>query len=193
MGGLGGLVEAESTNAALSWALVAVLCVAMVVDLATSQWLWAGLTGAILAVAVAPSVITGDRSAVVSWEALALSTLPVAARAVGRFADPLTYVSVATLALLVAVQLVTFSETEMPPWFAVAFVVLTTMAVAAVWAVVQFHADAVLGTEFVSERRELMWDLLGATAAGLGAGLVFEFYFRRRPTDGLAALERETG
>lgn len=168
-------------NAGLSWLLVAVLAVVAITDLLTGEWLWAGFSAVLVALALVPAVATDDPMVFVTWEALLLATLPVAAQLVDGFADPMTYVSVATMALLVAVQLSAFSETRMPPWFAVAFVVMTTMTVAAVWAIVQFHADALLGTSFIPGRRELMWDLVGATAAGLGAGLVFEGYFRRGP------------
>jgi len=179
MGSSQSLVEDRSRNAVASWALVAVLSAVAVLDLLRGDLLWAVFTAVVVAVAVVPAAVTRDRSVVVSWEALALATLPLVARFGGRFVEPLTYVSVATLALLVALEIVAFTEAEMPPWFAVAFVVMTTMTVAALWAVVQYHADAVLGTDFLSSRTALMWDLLGASAVGIAAGVVFEFYFMR--------------
>ena len=173
------LVEDRSRNALVSWALVAAVSVVAVLDLLRGDLLWAGFAVVVVAVAALPAVVTRDRSVVVSWEALALATLPLVARFGDRFVEPLTYVSVATLALLVALEIVAFTEAEMPPWFAVVFVVMTTMTVAALWAVVQYHADALLGTDFLSSRTALMWDLLGATAVGIAAGIVFEFYFLR--------------
>lgn len=68
----------------------------------------------------------------------------------------------------------------MPPWFAVSFVVMTTMTAAATWGLAQFYADALLGTSFLGGNDDLMWDLVGATAVGVGAGAVFELYFRRQ-------------
>lgn len=180
MGRLRSLAGERSLNAVLSWGLVGILALVAAADVVTGRWLWAGFSVTVIAVALVPAVVTGERAEIVNWEALLLATLPLAAQLVDRFADPMTYVSVATLALLVAVQLVRFSETEMPPWFAVTFVVMATMTVAAVWAIVQYHADTFLGTSFVPGREELMWDLVGATAGGLVAGVIFELYFERR-------------
>ncbi|PSP74829.1 hypothetical protein BRC70_01940 [Halobacteriales archaeon QH_6_68_27] len=190
MAKLRSLIEERTRNAALSWVLIAVLLVVAVTDALVGQWLWVGFSGAVIAVALVPAVAARDPTVVVSWEALLLATVPIAAQVVGGFVDPLTYVSVATLSLLIAVQLVTFSETRMPPWFAVAYVIMTTMAVAAVWAIVQYYADQFLGTSFVPGRKELMWDLVGATAAGLATGLVFEFYFKRRPAKATGSVKR---
>jgi hypothetical protein len=70
--------------------------------------------------------------------------------------------------------------------FAVLFVVVTTMATAGVWAVVQWLSDVYLGTGFIltgeSEsvvERALMLNFVAATVAGVLAGVVFELYFRR--------------
>jgi len=185
----GTLIESQATNALLSWALVTTLALVAVVDAVTGHWLWVGFSVTLVVVALVPAVLSRNPSVMVSCEALLLATAPIVARAVGGFADPITYVSAATLAIVVAVQLVTFSDTRMPPWFAVAYVVMTTMTVAAMWAVVQYYADVFLGTSFIPGRKELMWDLVGATVAGLAAGLVFEFYFRRQPAT-LAASVR---
>ncbi|WP_123539129.1 hypothetical protein [Halosimplex salinum] len=188
------LVEDRSRNAVVSWSLVAVLSVVVVLDVLRGDLLWAVFTAVVVAVAALPAVVTRDRSVVVSWEALALATVPLVARLAGRSVELLTYVSVATLALLVALEIVAFTDAEMPPWFAVTFVVMTTMTVAALWAVVQYHADALLGTELLSSRTALMWDLLGATGVGIAAGVVFEFYFLRTtvPRDGRVTSGGET-
>jgi predicted tellurium resistance membrane protein TerC len=130
-------VEDRPVNAILSWVLVGSLALGAVADGLAGDWLWTGFALTIVAVATVPPVVTGDPSVIVSWEALLLTTLPLAAQFVDGFVDPLTYVSVATLALLVAVELVTFSETRMAPWFAVPVVVMTTMTVAGIWGVVQ--------------------------------------------------------
>lgn len=99
-----------------------------------------------------------------------------------------TYLSVAALALIVAVELHTFTSVRMTPTFAVVFVAITTMAVAGVWAVVRWSLDVTLGTTFLFEpgltaatvEREVMREFVASTVAGLGAGVVFELYVRRR-------------
>lgn len=175
-----GLIERRPANAAVSWFFLAVLLVVGAVNLWRGDLLWAGLTAAIALVALVPPALARDASVIASWEALSLAALPVAVHVAGVFREPVTYVAVATLALLVVVQITEFSRAEAPGWFAVSFVVMTTMSVAAVWGVVQFYADRLLGTALLAGREDLMWDLVGATVVGLGAGLLFELYFRRQ-------------
>jgi len=172
-------IEDAPTNAVASWLLVAALAALAVVDLLAGDWLWTGFALAAVAVALVPAAVTRDLSVIVSWEVLTLATLPVAAQFVGVVSDPLTYVAVAALALLVAVELDSFSTAEMPPWFAVTFVVMTTMTIAVGWSIAQYYADVLLGTTFIPGRRELMWDLVGATGGGVAAGVVFQWYLRR--------------
>lgn len=180
----GELIERDERNAAISWSLVAILVAIAVVNAVDGDPLWAGFAFAIVVVAVVPAVVTRDRSAIVSWEALLVTAVAVAGHVFDAVAEPTTYVAVAALALLLAVEIVSFSSAEMPSWFAIAFVVMGTMTIAAVWGIVRFYADAYLGTSLLSGREDLMWDLVAATAVGVASGLVFELYFRERAADG---------
>ena len=81
-----------------------------------------------------------------------------------------------------------FTSVEMSFGFAVVFVVVTTLAAAGVWAVVRWGSDLYLGTELLLDpeltrpeiEERLMWEFVGATVAGLVAGVLFEEYIRRR-------------
>lgn len=141
------------------------------------RFLWAGFALAIIAIALVPAVVTRNWSAIITWEAFFLAAIPILAQLGGVFVEPLTCLSVATLALQIAVHLVSFSEVRMPPWFAVAFVITTAMTVAAGWAVVQYYTGAILGTSYIPSRAELMWDFVGSIAGGLLAGFVFVAVF----------------
>ena len=98
------------------------------------------------------------------------------------------YVAVAAFALIVVVELHVFTPVKLTSGFAVLTVVVLTLAAAGVWAVVQWLSDVYLGTAFVvkpgltPEEMDalVMWDFVAATAAGVLAGVVFEWYFRRR-------------
>lgn len=182
MSNIGGLIASRSRSAAVSWLLLAVLFGVAVVNLVDGDLLWAGLATAVLVVALVPTALTGDPEVVVAWEALAVSTVPIVAHVAGIFAEPVTYVAVAGIAIVVAVEIATFSSAEMPAWFAVLFVVMTTMTVAAGWSVVQFASDYYLGTSLLASRQDLMWNLVGATAVGVAAGIVFQLYFEERTT-----------
>ncbi len=98
-----------------------------------------------------------------------------------------TYLAVAAIALIVAVELDVFTPVRMNHSFAVFFVVIATMAAAGVWAVVQWLSDLYLGTRLLLNGRPehvveagLMWDFVAATVAGIGAGVVFAYYVRRQ-------------
>jgi hypothetical protein len=125
------------------------------------------------------------------WEVLALAALPVLGRSLATVrvtSDVATYLSVAALALIVAVELHTFTDVSMSPSFAVVFVAIATTATAGVWAVVRWAADLALGTTLLLDptlteaavERGLMLEFVASTVAGVLAGVVFEFYVRRR-------------
>jgi hypothetical protein len=103
------------------------------------------------------------------------------------------YLSVAAVALVIAVELDVFTPVRMTTWFAVFFVGIATMAAAGGWAVIQWLSDVYLGTTLVyptpppvpeavdqAALEALMWDFVAATIAGLLAGVVFAIYFRER-------------
>ncbi|MFB6129966.1 MAG: hypothetical protein ABEJ28_03990 [Salinigranum sp.] len=207
--GLGGVIEDRRVNAALGWLLVALVTVSAVTAFLRGDLIWAGFTFAVVVLAVVPAAAYRRLQAMLPWEVLFLASLPVVGRTVvaGLTVDGITlsgrittYVAVAAVALIVAVELDVFSPVRMNYSFAVLFVVVTTMAAAGVWAIVKWLSDVYLGTAFMLDGRPervveaaLMWDFVAATLAGVGAGVVFELYFRRRAhgTDRLPEDVRE--
>ncbi|SFR60927.1 hypothetical protein [Halogeometricum limi] len=194
--GLHSAVESRRLNTALGWLLVLFLVATAVGQFVDGELQWAGFTLAVVAVAVVPAVARRDPTSMLPWEVLFLASLPLIGRALvagetvggmtftGRVT---TFLAVAAVALLVAVELDVFTAVRMNHSFAVAFVVVTTMAAAGVWAVVRWLSDILLGTSFLFDGRPeavieeaLMWDFVAATVAGLFAGVLFEYYFRRR-------------
>ncbi|MDY6764133.1 MAG: hypothetical protein SV377_00335, partial [Halobacteria archaeon] len=89
------------------------------------------------------------------------------------------YLSVAAVALIIAVELHMFTHVRMNDGFAVLFVVVGTMATSGIWAVVRWLSDLYLGTTFLEDHDIVMWSFVAATAAGILGGIVFTFYFRR--------------
>jgi len=188
------LVRDERANAALSW-LVAAVVAAVAVGSAASDVAWAAFSVGVLVVVAVPPVAFRRPAAMLPWEVVAVVAAPCVWRAVATTpltADLAAYLSVAALALLVAVELDVFTPVAMTNWFAGVFVVVTTMAAAGVWAVVQSASDVLLGTRFVlpaapplTEAQEaaavdaLMLDFAAATAVGVLAGAVFVYYVRR--------------
>ena len=174
----------------LSWLLVAVLAVAFVESVFDADWLWTVFVVATGAIVVVPPTAFRDWRMMLPWELLLLALLPVLVRAAvgGQLGTFAYYLSIAGLALIVTAELHMFTELRMTHWFAVVFVVMTTMASVAAWAVVRWNADRFLGTTFLSEpgmtqdaaNAALMVEFLWVTLAGFAAGIIFDVYYRRR-------------
>lgn len=170
------------TNAVLSWLLMAVLAGVLVESVLDVDLLWIAFVVATAVIALVPPVAYREWRVMLPWELLAFALMPILVRAffggeLGVFAY---YLSVAALALLVTVELHTFTELEMTHWFAVLFVTMTTMASVAAWTVVRWWSDALLGTAFLTDNEALMTEWLYVALAGIAAGVIFDAYFRRR-------------
>ncbi|QRV15182.1 hypothetical protein JMJ58_20130 [Haloterrigena salifodinae] len=170
------------TNAAIAWALVVAILVVGISELVTGGFLWATFAAVLVALAVLPSIAYRSAVVMVPWEVLLMAALPVLGMAVG--AERLTghfasYLSVAAIALVLAVELQSFTTVRMTSGFAVVFVVVTTMAAAGLWALLRWSAAQTLGIPFTADHDAVMWEFVYSALAGLGAGVVFELYFRR--------------
>lgn len=181
-GTLDRIVEDERVNAGLGWALIVFLALVAVASFLLGNLLWAGFAAFVAALAVVPAVAHRDWSVMLPWEVLVLAAFPILGRAVSTTVATsrvATYLSVAALALVVAVELHAFTTVRMTAWFAVLFVVVATIATVGAWSVVQWLSDIYLGTSFIYSEHRLMWDFVGATVVGGIAGVLFEWYFRR--------------
>lgn len=186
-----GLLGDERINATLGWVLVVAILLVAVASFLEGDIIWAGFATAVALLAVIPSLVFLSPRTMLPWEVLLLAGLPILGRAVATFrvsSQIATYLSVAALALIVVVELNAFTSVRMTPTFAVVFVAITTMATAGVWAVVRWGLDVLFGTAFLFEaglteaevERGVMLEFVASTVAGLLAGVVFEFYVRRR-------------
>lgn len=194
-------VTQAQTNAIIAWVLVIFVLLVAVGNLLAGELLWAGFASVVAIIALIPAGARRTARAMLPWEVLLLAIIPLLGRTVVTVpilgwqftALPQTgalaqYFSVAALALLVAVELHTFTDASMNAQFAVGFVVIATMAAAGVWAIARWIPDVLFGTEFIltagrSEaaiEHELMLEFVYSTLAGLLAGIVFQAYFRRR-------------
>ena len=202
------MLQDARLNATLSWLLVVFLLAIGGANLATGNLLWAGFASALAVLAVIPPARFRSPRAMLPWEVLALAALPLLARVIAELAafrgDVASYLSVAALALVVAVELHLLTTVQMTYRFAVAFVVIATMGTAGAWAVVRYAFDVLIGTTFIlpavrteaamalAERR-LMVEFVASSLAGVAAGVVFELYFRRRTRANVEELVPEEG
>jgi hypothetical protein len=185
------LLRDEHLNAVLGWVVVAGVGLTAVGSVLTGDLLWGVFAAAVAAIALLPPLVSGEPGVMLPWEVLALAGLPVLGRSVATLQVTSrvgTYLSVAALALIVAVELHAFTAVSMSPSFAVAFVAIATMGIAGVWAVLRWTVDLWVGTGFLLDpalsehaiERGLMLEFVASTVAGVLAGVVFELYIRRR-------------
>jgi hypothetical protein len=183
--------------------VVGVLVLTVVLgSLLDGQLLWALFAACLATLALLPPLAYRDSKAMLPWEILLLATLPVVGRAVATVqvtGNLATYLSVAAIALIIAVELQLFTPVRMSPRFAVIFVGVATIGAAGFWAVARWVADQTLGTTFIpvptmSEHaieEALMLEFVASTIAGVGAGVLFAVYVGRQIGTGRVAGEAE--
>lgn len=185
------LLTDQRINAVVGWLLVAALAAVAGESLLDGDLQWGIFVTGVLVLCLLVPVAFRDPAVMLPWEVVALAALSTLGRAVATF-DPVSdltvYISVAALALIVAVELDLFTGVRMTVGFAVAFVVLATLATAGAWALVRWVFDLGLGTNTLlaegvdsqTVHDELMLEFVYSALAGAAAGVVFEIYFRRR-------------
>ncbi|MEY7850916.1 hypothetical protein AB7C87_17150 [Natrarchaeobius sp. A-rgal3] len=93
--------------------------------------------------------------------------------------------AVATLGLLLAVELHRFTALRLVPWFAVTLTVLFALAMGGLLNIIRWSSDVLFGTAFLLDGRTqnainaaVMIELIYVTIAGVLAGGIFYVYFR---------------
>ncbi|MFB6080283.1 MAG: hypothetical protein ABEJ81_04730 [Haloferacaceae archaeon] len=180
--GLDRLFRDGRTNALIAWALIGVLLVVFVESVLDVDRQWTVFVAASGVITLVPPVGTREWHVMLPWELLVLALSPVLVRGLfgGRVGTFAAYLAIAGLALVITVELHTFTSLRMTHWFAVTFVIMTTMASVAAWSIVRWGFDRFLGTAYLTTNRALMIEWLYVVLAGLVAGILFDAYFRRR-------------
>ncbi len=193
-GELAAMMGNTQLNAILGWVLLLALTLVGIESVLDGDWVWVIVSFTVVVLGVLPPVVFKDPQVMLPWEVLALGIVPLFARGLfgGLIADIAAYLSVAAVALVIAVDLEVFTTVRMTTWFAVVFVVVTTMATAGIWAVLRWVSDVTLGTTLIYPSpppvtptaeevalEALMWDFVAATVGGFLAGVIFALYFRR--------------
>ncbi len=177
------LFENGRINALLAWPIVVLYFIVLIESISDWDLPWIVFTLTCTVVILIPPAIQRSYVAMLPWELLLVASFPVIVRAldVSTLANTFsTYLSIAALALILTVELHVLSRVKVTHWFAVVFVVLTTLAAAGGWAIIRWNMDRFLDTDLLSTNEALMVEFLWVLAAGLVAGVVFDLYFRRR-------------
>lgn len=193
--GLERLFRDDRTNALLAWAMVGVLVAVLVESALDVDYQWTVFVTAAGVVTLVPPVGYREWRVMVPWELLALALSPILVRGLfgGRVGTFAAYLALAGLALVVTVELHTFTTLRVTHWFAVTFVVMTTLASVAAWSIVRWTFDRMLGTAYLTTNRALMTEWLYVALAGLAGGVLFDAYFRRRDRYVRRAIRRLVG
>lgn len=170
-------VTNERIHIITGWLLIGIMVVGAVESFLTRSLLWSGFTLLLVAVAVLPALATQNVRAIVPWPLLFAAAVAVIARATNFYVETAGYLAIATLALVVVVELDMFTPVELGRRFAVAFGVLTTMAIEALWIIAQFVSDLWLGSDFLTTQTELQEDIVIVTVMGFVVGGLFYWYF----------------
>jgi hypothetical protein len=174
-------------NAGLFWLVVGLLVVAAAGSLAVGDPLSAVFEATVVGLAVLVPISYRSPLVTLPWELVAVAAVPTVGRALlpGTVGVVATYLAVAAVALILAVELQAFTPgVSMSHGFAALFVVVTTLAAAGVWALVRWLGGIYLGTPPLTDETALMWEFVGSTVAGGVAGLAMRPYLGRRAYTG---------
>ncbi|THE63954.1 hypothetical protein D8Y22_15470 [Salinadaptatus halalkaliphilus] len=187
---MGALLSETGPNAIVGWVVVVVLSLTAVLTALEGAFDWTFLAFVVVAIDLVPGLAFRDPRVMPPWELIVIAAVPILWEALlGRafVTDVPAYLAVAALALLIAVELHQFTAVRLNHGLAIALVVLTTLAVAGIWNVLQWVADILVGTSFVLDGRpqdainaDVMIEFIYAGIAGVVSGLVFDLYFRSR-------------
>ncbi|WP_336343646.1 hypothetical protein [Halalkalicoccus ordinarius] len=173
------VVHDERMNALIGWMLTGIVALTAVESLLTGAFLWGGVALLVVVVIAVPTVVTGEWTVMVPWPLPLVAAAAMIVRALGIYGEIAGYFAIATLALIVVIELDAFTLVEMTRRFAVAFAALMTLAVQGIWTIAQYYSDLWLGTGFLHSQRELQLDIVIVTGIGIAMGVLFEWYFEK--------------
>ncbi|MFW6018562.1 MAG: hypothetical protein ACOCPX_07045 [Halapricum sp.] len=166
----------EPDTDSLEWVLIAAVGLLGLVSLVTGELLWGGFVLLIAFVAALPALVLGAWSATVPWPLLAVPAVAAFAW-VGEFnRETAGYLAIVALALIIVIELESFTPIELSRRFAVVFCVMVTMALEGVWIIAQAASDRWLGTAFLTSQVELQWDIVLVTVVAIGVGVLYYGY-----------------
>lgn len=176
-------VKDSKVNAYLFWILTAVVGLVFLESLYNFDRMWMLMSATLLIILSMPALIHKDLHATIPWELTLIAVIHVIVRTLelSIFANQIsTYISIAAIALIIAVQLNLYTSVKFNHSFAIVFTVVATLAIGGVWSIVRYNMDLHLETSFLTDNDALMHEYLNILVAGVFAGVLFDQYFRRR-------------
>jgi hypothetical protein len=177
--GLATVIHGEVANAVLGWVLTTVIAIASIERFVSGNPAWGVFWLLTVGILALPAVLHRDWKVIVPWPLPFSAVVAIVLKSTGLSDDVAGYVAITTVALVTVIELDRFTEVDMSRRVTVGFAVLTTMAIQAVWTVVQFVSDWWLGTTHLQSQTELQWDIVYVTLVALIMGALFVEYFDR--------------
>lgn len=173
----------RKVNALLSLAISIYLLLSFANILLDGNLVWSFYALSVVILIFVPVAYNRDISALPPFEILLFLAVPFTVKGleIGFVASrTLSYLSASGIALLIVVEMDTYTSFRTTPGFSVFLVALTTIAVAGIWAVARWLSDIYLGTSLIVSENLLMWEFAAAVLAGALAGKIFSVYLREK-------------
>ena len=182
------LLKNTHKNAVFGWGMIVLLFLFAIVNLIYGRLTWFILTVFVIGVIGSPAILLRRYSVMPSWYFVILATLPIIGSTTAYYffstSIPI-YLSVATIALLLAAEISWFTSVKMNYKFAIILVLTTTLAMSGLWYLLQWLMDMNLGTSYILNGQTandindaVMLKFIYATISGIVAGIFFGWYFR---------------
>lgn len=192
------LLKNTALNAFAGWTMVLLLSMLGVGNFIYGRFAWTILITFVISIIIAPAIRMRKFSVMPSWYFILLAIIPIIGSSTAWYFFSTSipfYVSVATIALLLAAEIHWFSSVKMNYKFAILLVIVTTLAISGLWHLVEWLLDVYFGTTYLLNGQTpdmindiVMHEFIYATIAGIAAGAFFGWYFRTASDINLIAV-----
>ncbi len=182
------LLKNTTLNAFAGWSMVLMLSLLCIGNFIYGRFMWTILIAFVICIIIAPAIIMRKLSVMPSWYFIVLAIIPIVGSSTAYYFFSTSipfYLSVATIALLVAAEISWFTSVKMNTKFATLLVITATLAISGLWHLVQWLLDMNFGTGYLLDGRTpdaindaVMYEFIYATITGVVAGAFFGWYFR---------------
>jgi len=185
---LGKLLKNTTLNAFIGWAMVLFLALLGIGNFIYGRFMWTILIAFVIGIIITPAIRMHKLSVMPSWYFIFLAILPIIGSSTAWYFFSTSipfYVSVATIALLLAAEINWFTSVRMTHRFTILLVIVTTLAISGLWHLVEWLLDMHFGTSYLMNglspdaiNDAVMHQFIYATITGIAAGALFGWYFR---------------
>ncbi|MEZ5334228.1 MAG: hypothetical protein R2741_02790 [Methanolobus sp.] len=196
------LLKNTALNAFAGWTMVLLLSLLGIGNFIYGRFIWTILIAFVVVIIIAPAIRMRKFSVMPAWYFVFLAILPIVSSSTAWFFFETSipfYISVATIALLLAAEINWFTSVKMNYKFAILLVIVTTLAISGLWHLVEWLLDIHFGTSYLLNALSsdaindaVMHQFIYATIAGIAAGLFFGWYFKYAKNTGLVDVPIHT-